>query len=100
MSKEIKEKIEKINKSISELQNEFSELVKMVLQEKELKITESDLPEKVRDKVTIVDGYDKIILKPKSFLGKEAFAELSDFVKQKGGNYISDGKNSRFEIKK
>jgi hypothetical protein len=100
MSKEIKEKIEKINKSISELQNEFSELVKMVLEAKEVKITKNDLPEEVRNKVSIIDECDKIVVKPTAWLGHDDFSILAKFMKKYNAEWITDGKNSRFEIKK
>jgi ribosome-binding protein aMBF1 (putative translation factor) len=98
MNDEIKKEIETINQILLQLQQHFSILVKNLLEQKN--ITQNDLPENVRDKVTIIDEKDKFVIKPKEFLGKENFAKLSDFVKSKGGSYISDGKNSRFEIRK
>jgi hypothetical protein len=41
-------------------------------------------------------GY--VIAKPKKFLGSQNFAEIARIVRELGGEYISEGKNSRFKI--
>ena len=45
------------------------------------------------------DG-NKIIVKPKRFLGSDNFAKIASVVRELGGEYISAGKNSHFEISK
>ena len=96
----IKEMIEKINREIEALRNDFSDLVKMVLEKEKPEITIENLPESIRGLVTLQYQADKIIIKPHKYLGKDKFNELSKFVKDYGGEYVSDGKNSRFEIKR
>lgn len=41
-----------------------------------------------------------IIVKPKRFLGSDNFAKIASIVHELGGEYISAGKNSHFEIPK
>jgi hypothetical protein len=40
----------------------------------------------------------QIIVKPKSFLGKDIFNRVAGVVKEIGGVYVSDGKASRFIV--
>ncbi len=44
------------------------------------------------------DGW--VIAKPKAFLGSENFAKIAAIVKEYGGEYVSQGKNSHFRIPK
>src|SRR5208337_4085713 len=41
-----------------------------------------------------------VIVKPASFLGQENFAKVASIVRAIGGQYVSAGKNSHFEISK
>ena len=41
-----------------------------------------------------------IIVKPRRFLGSDNFAQIASIVRDLGGEYISAGKNSHFEIPK
>jgi hypothetical protein len=41
-----------------------------------------------------------IIVKPKRFLGSDNFAKIASVIRELGGEYISAGKNSHFEIPK
>ena len=43
---------------------------------------------------------DSWIIKPKAFLGSELFADISARVRELGGQYVSDGKNSHFKVKR
>jgi len=52
------------------------------------------------DDLEVTDAGDRWIVKPKRYLGSARFSEVSRTVKALGGRYVSDGKNSRFEIKK
>jgi hypothetical protein len=50
--------------------------------------------------VEIREEEGKIVIMPKSFLGKKKFTEVLEISKKYGGKYISNGKKSRFEIPK
>ena len=41
-----------------------------------------------------------VIVKPRRFLGSENFAKIASIVRELGGEYISAGRNSHFEIAK
>ena len=41
-----------------------------------------------------------VIVKPKRFLGSDNFAKIASVVRELGGEYVSAGKNSHFEIPK
>jgi len=45
---------------------------------------------------TVKEG--KAILTPRQFLGAENFAKIAKIVREHGGEYISAGKESRFEM--
>ena len=42
----------------------------------------------------------QILIKPKKYLGAEAFANIARIVRELGGTYISAGKASHFEVPK
>jgi hypothetical protein len=41
-----------------------------------------------------------IVVKPRRFLGSDNFAKIASIVRDLGGEYISEGKNSHFKISK
>jgi hypothetical protein len=45
---------------------------------------------------TVKEG--KAVLTPRQFLGAENFAKIAKIVREHGGEYISAGKESRFEM--
>jgi len=55
-------------------------------------------PEDLRNLLSFERKAGAYILKPRQFLGAENFAKIADIVKQHGGDYISAGKESHFEI--
>lgn len=46
------------------------------------------------------DGGTFIIVKPRRFLGSDNFAKIASIVRSLGGEYISAGRNSHFEVPK
>ena len=57
-------------------------------------------PEDLESRLTFEDKGDKIILKPRQFLGSETFAKIASVVRGLGGEYVSAGKGSHFRIPK
>lgn len=57
-------------------------------------------PEDLAAQLSFEDKADSIVLKPKHFLGSEAFAKVASVVRGIGGSYVSAGRNSHFEINK
>ena len=45
---------------------------------------------------TVSDG--KVVVRARQFLGSENFAKIANIVRGLGGTYVSEGKNSRFEL--
>jgi hypothetical protein len=55
-------------------------------------------PEDLRAILSFECQADAIIIKPKQFLGSENFVKTAAVVKELGGDYISQGKQSHFKI--
>jgi len=58
------------------------------------RLTPSDL----FDLLEFEEGDDRFVIKPKGFLGYENFMKLAKVVRSLGGDYVSAGKDSRFEV--
>jgi hypothetical protein len=50
--------------------------------------------------VTIQDHTEKVSVQPRGYLGKQVFREISQKLQRFNPNYISEGRNSRWEIRK
>jgi hypothetical protein len=61
---------------------------------------EQYFPSDLHDLLDFAEKGDLIVIKPKQFLGSENFARISAMVRDLGGSYVSEGKDSRFEIQK
>lgn len=57
-------------------------------------------PEEIEIKLDFIEQDDKYILKAKQFLESETFAKVAAAVRGMGGQYISAGKDSHFEVRK
>lgn len=55
-------------------------------------------PPVLADMLTFEEAEGKVIVKAKKFLGSDNFAKIATIVREAGGEYISDKKNSRFEV--
>ena len=55
-------------------------------------------PEDLRGILSFECQADAIIIKPRQFLGSENFAKTAAVVKELGGDYVSQGKQSHFKI--
>ena len=56
-------------------------------------------PEEIEAKLNFIEQDNKYIITTKAFLGSD-FAKIANAVKGMGGQYISAGKDSHFEIRK
>jgi len=50
------------------------------------------------DLLTFTVKNGTVVVTPRQFLGAENFAKIAGVVRGLGGQYISEGKNSRFEV--
>jgi hypothetical protein len=57
-------------------------------------------PEPYCEMLTVTDEGSHWYIKPKAFLQTADFAEIARIVKQYGGNYVSAGRSSHFNIPK
>ncbi|MEM0008342.1 MAG: hypothetical protein QXR89_08820 [Candidatus Bathyarchaeia archaeon] len=60
----------------------------------------SYIPEDLRELITVDEGKDYFLVKPKGYLGTENFAKMINAVRFMGGEYISAGKDSHFKVPK
>lgn len=58
----------------------------------------SKFPPVLADMLTFEEKDDQIIVKAKKFLGSDNFAKIAGIIRDIGGDYISAGKESRFEV--
>lgn len=57
-------------------------------------------PEEIEAKLNFIEQDNKFIVKAKEFLGTETFAKIASTIRGMGGQYVSAGKDSHFEIRK
>jgi hypothetical protein len=57
-----------------------------------------DLVSYLKD-LDIYEGEDKIVVKPKRYLGRD-FPPVAEIIEYYGGSYVSEGRSSRFIISK
>jgi len=50
------------------------------------------------DLLTFTVKNGTVVVTPRQFLGAENFAKIASVVRGLGGQYVSEGKNSRFEV--
>ncbi len=67
---------------------------------KSLEDVKHAFPEDLRKLLSFEDKPDRIIVRPRQFLDSDNFREVASKARDIGGEYISAGKNSRFEITK
>lgn len=52
----------------------------------------------LRAKLTFEAQPDAFIIRPRRYLGSEVFSKVASIVKERGGEYVSRGKESHFRI--
>ena len=55
-------------------------------------------PKDLADMLSFEEQPGAIIIRPRHFLGSENFAKIAATIKEKGGYYVSAGKESHFRI--
>jgi len=66
--------------------------------EPDVEAIKSKFPEGLASKLAFEVEGEFFVIKPREYLGSEAFARIATIVRGEGGSYISEGKNSRFKI--
>jgi len=59
---------------------------------------EARFPPLLADLLTFTEKDGKVIVKARQFLGSDNFAKIAGIIREVGGDYISAGKDSRFEV--
>jgi hypothetical protein len=67
---------------------------------KTLTEVQNAFPQGLRDLLSFQENASAFIIKPRQFLGSENFAKAVEVVKGLGGQYISKGKESHFQVAK
>jgi len=57
-------------------------------------------PEDLMDLVEFETSGNRVVVKPKRYLGRENFTRIAEIVKQAGGEYVSAGRESHFLVPK
>jgi hypothetical protein len=55
-------------------------------------------PQELQELLSFEVQDESAIIKPRQFLGSENFAKIASTIKEQGGDYISQGKQSHFRI--
>jgi hypothetical protein len=55
-------------------------------------------PEELRNLLVFIEQAGYIVIKPRQYLGTDAFAEVARIIREAKGDYISAGKDSHFRI--
>jgi len=85
----------KFNDNILKALNSLAEYSGAVKEYPATLFSEEDL-----SKIEIVEKEDCWIVKPRKFLGRNTFGRISGAVREAGGEYVSQGKDSHFRIPK
>ena len=55
-------------------------------------------PSDLEEMLTFEESGNYIMIKPRRFLGSDNFAKIASIIRDAGGEYISDGKQSHFKV--
>ncbi len=61
---------------------------------------EAALPRDLAKMLIIEENQDYVVLKPRSFLGKENFSKIASIIRGLGGEYVSNPENRHFRVKR
>lgn len=74
------------------------ELSESISKERILEVLGKDIEEFLEITKLVKDGRSCWVLKPKRYLGSDVFADVIKGIKKLGGEYVSAGKDSHFEV--
>ena len=60
--------------------------------------TKTLFPEELRDLLVFTERSGYVVIKPRQYIGSDAFARVAHVVREANGEYISAGKDSHFRI--
>ena len=77
---------------------QIEETKKIVEADERLEPVRKAFPQDLASLLVFEEKQDSIIVKPKEFLGSDNFAKIASIVRNLGGEYISQGRQSHFRI--
>ena len=98
---EFEELLAGISRSLKEIAASIDQYLERSLPvEARLEILREKFPEDLKKLVKFETADNLVIVKPRSYLGKENFSKIAEIIKKAGGEYISAGKESHFLVPK
>lgn len=77
---------------------EEEEVPRTTTSNKPIDVVKASFPAELEALLDFTPQGDKVVLKPKQFLGSDNFAKIASVVRALNGEYISAGKDSHFEV--
>ena len=68
--------------------------------EARLEMLKEKFPENLKRLVTFEAVDNRVVVKPRGYLGNENFKQIAEIIKEAGGEYVSAGKESHFLVPK
>jgi len=101
MNREFQALLADVSRTLKELALSIDRfLEKSMPVEGRVELLKERFPEDLKGLVEFKVADDRIVVKPKSYLGKENFTRIAEIIKEAGGEYISAGKESHFVVPK
>ena len=103
--REMDREFEKLLADVSRSLKELAELIDRYLEksmpvEARLEMLKEKFPENLKRLVTFEAVDNRIVVKPRGYLGNENFKQVAEIIRDAGGEYVSAGKESHFLIPK
>jgi len=65
-----------------------------------LQKTKQLFPRDLEEMLRFEESGDAVIVRPRQYLGKDNFGHIAAIIREAGGEYVSQGKQSHFKIRK
>ena len=99
--KDLQELLAEVSRTLKELALSIDRFLERKLPvEARLEMLREKFPEDLKSLVKFEAADNRVVVKPKSYLGKENFSKIAEIIKEAGGEYVSAGKESHFVVPK
>ena len=99
--KDLQELLAEVSRTLKELALSIDRFLERKLPvEARLEMLKEKFPEDLKRLVKFETAESRVVVKPRSYLGKENFSKIAEIIKEAGGQYISAGKESHFLVPK
>jgi len=101
MDREFETLLAEVSRTLKELAEAIDRyLEKNLPAEARLEILKEKFPEDLKKLVKFETADNRVVVKPRSYLGRENFSKIAEIIKKAGGEYVSAGKESHFLVPK